>query len=469
MPFKPFAASGTDCLPHTSFLNSERVRAAALFSALFLALAGVLMVTVLWIAQGTQSSALRRENDEDIATVINGFNDEGVPEAIEVITQRVGVSKYNPGKHPDCYMVLQNAQGTVLAGNLSSQPPQLGIFYSRPQSGHRLRLLGRGTQIAPEIYLFVGRDTKLLSESRAHIVYAFIWVAVGALAIAIIAGVVLARRFANRVDAVAHACRSIIAGRLDERIELPGHDAEWQRLGGAINEMLNRISALVENLRQVSSDVAHDLRTPLTRMRNRLEEARANSSNIENYALAVSGAIADTDQLLSMFEALLRISQVEAGSRSSKFATVSLSELCDKVFRMYLPVAEDYRHRLTATIEQGLIVRGDEELLTQMFINLIENALHHTPDHTTIRLDLKRNADGIIASISDDGPGIPADQAQKVLRRFYRLTQSRSTAGHGLGLALVAAIVQLHDGRLSLEDAQPGLRVVIRLPVNSAT
>jgi signal transduction histidine kinase len=448
----------------TSVIKSERIRLAAIFSALFLTLAGVLMGTVLWIVEETQTAALQRENDEDIETVTNGFNDEGVPEAIEVIKQRVGFSKYSPSKQPDCYMVLENAQGEALAGNLPAQPRQLGVFYDNPRGEHLLTLLGRGVEITPGNYLFVGRDTRLLSESRDRIVYAFAWVAVGALAIAIVAGVVLARRFALRVDAVARACKSIVAGRLDERIELPGHDDEWQRLGGAINHMLNRISALVENLRQVSSDVAHDLRTPLTRMRNRLEDARSGSSSRADYAEAVSAAITDTDQLLSMFEAVLRISQVEAGSRLSNFSSVSLSELCEKVFRMYLPVAEDYRHRLAASIESGIVIRGDEELLTQMFTNLIENAIHHTPDHTQIRFDLERDANGILVSVSDNGPGIPADQTEKVLRRFYRLTQSRTTAGHGLGLALVAAVVQLHDGRLTLEDAQPGLRVTTRIP-----
>jgi signal transduction histidine kinase len=220
----------------------------------------------------------------------------------------------------------------------------------------------------------------------------------------------------------------------------------------------------MENLRQVSSDVAHDLRTPLTRLRNRLEQARAESSNTMQYAEAISGAILDTDQILSMFAALLRISQVEAGSRLARFASVDLSGLCDNVFRMYQPVAEDYGHTLTAKVDDAATIRGDAELLTQMLTNLIENAIHHTPTGTAIHLRLRRDADAVCVCVEDNGPGIPADQTDKVLRRFYRLASSRTTAGHGLGLALVAAVVQLHDAKIDLADAQPGLRVEIRFP-----
>jgi signal transduction histidine kinase len=155
---------------------------------------------------------------------------------------------------------------------------------------------------------------------------------------------------------------------------------------------------------------------------------------------------------------------VEAGSGVRKLAVVNLSELCEHVFRMYLPVAEDYQHRLLARIEAGISVRGDSELLTQMFVNLIENAIRHTPAQSTIELALRLEATAITASVTDNGPGIPADQTQKVLKRFYRLGGSRSEAGHGLGLALVAAVVQLHQASLSLHNAGPGLSVQIRFP-----
>jgi len=458
-------------LRFSNFLKSQTARLSAIFAALFLALTGVLMGTVLWIVNGTLSATLLRENDADIETVGNGFRDEGIEEAAEVIKQRLGNPKYGRGIRPDSYMILETAQG-VLAGNLPPQPRRLGVFYTplrvasspgerRGESSHML--LGRGTEIAPGAYLFVGRDIRPMVATRARIIDAFILVTIGAVAIAIGVGLYLGRRFAQRVDAVARACESIVAGRMNERIELQGGH-EWDRLASVINDMLNRISALLENLRQISSDVAHDLRTPLTRLRNRLEQAREESATTADYVGAISAAIGDTDQILSMFASLLRISQVEAGSRLTKFAAVDLTHLCEKVFRIYLPVAEDYGHRLTANLASDVVIRGDPELLTQMFVNLIENAIHHTPKGTTIGIALAGEAGDTLATVSDDGPGIAKDQAEKVLQRFYRLSSSRAAPGHGLGLALVAAVVQLHGGKVTLEDAAPGLKVAIRFP-----
>jgi signal transduction histidine kinase len=280
-----------------------------------------------------------------------------------------------------------------------------------------------------------------------------------AIVFGILGGTILRARFMRRVDAITGTCEGIIAGRFNERIPLRGRGDEWDRLASAINEMLNRISALLDNLRQVSSDVAHDLRTPLTRLRNRLDDARLGAVTVVDYSTAVARAIDDTDQLLAMFSALLRISQIEAGTRMTAFVPLSLTALLESIYEMYRPVAEDHQQILEANIQQGVQVRGDGELLTQMFSNLIENAIRHTPARTSIRVALQRSKGSIIASVSDNGPGIPPQERDKVLRRFYRLSSSRSAPGHGLGLALVAAIAQLHQATLVLKDAEPGLCV----------
>ncbi len=449
--------------------KSDTFRLAAAFAVLFTVLAGALMGTVLWIVYDTQTTTLMRENDADTETVLNGFRDEGIPEAVEVVRQRLGNARYRRAIRPDCYMLLEGGTGEILAGNLPAQPRQIGIATMvvrddtpEHKRAPEVRLLGRGTPIGADAYFFVGRDLRPSAVTRKRIIDAFVWVTAGAFGIASIAGLLLGRRFARRVDAVARACQDIVAGRLDERIEVYGRNDEWDRLAAAINDMLNRIAALLDNLRQVSSDVAHDLRTPLTRLRNRLEEARAASTSTAQYAAALSGAIVDVDQILSMFAALLRISQVEAGSRLAKFASVNVSELCENMFRMYQPVAEDYGHTLTADIDDAVMIRGDAELLMQMLTNLIENAIHHTPAGTAIRLALRCASGAVCLSVADNGPGIAADQTEKVLRRFYRLASSRTTSGHGLGLALVAAVVQLHDADITLADNQPGLRVEIR-------
>ncbi|HWJ36868.1 MAG TPA: HAMP domain-containing sensor histidine kinase [Steroidobacteraceae bacterium] len=460
-------------------IKSDAFRLAALFAFLFLGFTGILVGTVLWIVEGTQKAALTGANDADIATVTNGFLDEGVPEAIEVVKQRLGSSSMGRAVHPDCYMVIQNEQQQKLAGNLPALAPRLGIFgISLPDSDGRAKppgtgpragpivILGRGIEVTKGIYLFVGRDTTLLAATRDRILSAFLWVVLGAVVIAVVGGLFLGSRFMRRVDAIARTCKSIIAGRLDERIPVMGRGDEWDRLAGAINEMLNRISALLENLRQVSSDVAHDLRTPLTRMRNRLEAARTKSTNIAEYSAAVATAIDDTDQLLAMFAALLRISQVEAGARLSTFSLVSLTDILENIYQIYLPVAEDYEHSLISDCQKNIAIRGDAELLTQMFSNLVENAIRHTPEHTRIRIVLKSDGRSVAASIIDDGPGIDPAEHQKVLRRFYRISSSRSTAGHGLGLALVAAIAELHHAKLALSNANPGLQVQTTFPTD---
>ncbi len=461
-------------------IKSEVFRHAVLFALLFLVLSGVLMGAVLWMVHDTQEASLIRANDADIATVINGFSDEGIDEAVEVVRQRLGSPKYRRIEARDCYMLLQSDGGGKLAGNLPLLPRRLGIFTLsldrselQDRAGHHkhpktLQLLGRGVEIAPGVHLFVGRSTADMSETRELILHAFGWIVLGATLIAVIVGMLLGTRFTRRVDAIARTCEGLAAGRWDERIPSSGRGDEWDRLSGAINEMLNRIATLVDNLRQVSSDVAHDLRTPLTRMRNRLEEARARSAGSSGDSAVIADAIEDTDQLLSMFEALLRISQVEAGTRTRTFAALSLSELCERVFQMYLPVAEDSGRSLTSSIVPGAAVLGDAELLTQMLANLIENAIRHTPQRAHIRLSLEVAGDRATVSVCDDGPGIPAQEHEKVLRRFYRVSNSRSTAGHGLGLALVAAIAQLHHARLMLSDAAPGLEVAIEFELRPA-
>ena len=442
-------------------------RLAALFALLFLTLTGALILTVLWIVEGTQRSTLVSANQADIATVRNGYGEEGLEEAIEVVRQRLGTpdatTRHRRSFAPDAYMVIKNAKGEAVIGNLPVVACREGNFTvilpAAGERGQERRILGVCADIGDGATLFVGRDIATLAVTRDRILDTFIWIALGTCAFAVLAGLFLGRRFMGRVDAITQTCERIIAGHLDERIPLRGRGDEWDRLAQAINDMLDRISALLENLQQVSSDVAHDLRTPLTRLRNRLEQARTGSSNMEDYSVAVSRAINDTDQLLSIFSALLRISQVEAGTRAQTFSAVCLTELLEKIYQLYLPVAEDCHHGLSRSLAEGVYIRGDEELLTQMFSNLIENALHHTPAGTPIRLTLGLADGRPVAAVIDGGSGIPVHERAKVLRRFYRLSSSRSTEGHGLGLSLVTAIAGLHGARLELEDAAPGLRV----------
>jgi signal transduction histidine kinase len=330
----------------------------------------------------------------------------------------------------------------------------------RPHKKHGI-VLGKGVYLADGLYLFVGRDTATLAAARTRILQAFAWLAGATLILASLGGLVFSVQFLRRIDAITKTCNAIVAGRFNDRIALRGSNDELDRLASAINAMLDRIAALLENLRQVSSDVAHDLRTPLTRLRQRLEHAHVASTTVEDYSAAVSRAIADTDELLRVFTALLRISQIEAGTRVAAFSVLSLSDLLDRIYEMYRPVAEDHGHVLQRNIREAVNVRGDAELLTQLFVNLVENALRHTPSGTTIVIALDVAADTAIAAVRDSGPGIDVEERDKVFRRFYRVTTSRSSPGNGLGLALVAAIAKLHQARIELSDNSPGLCVSI--------
>jgi signal transduction histidine kinase len=226
--------------------------------------------------------------------------------------------------------------------------------------------------------------------------------------------------------------------------------------------MLDRLHGLMEGLKQVSNDIAHDLRTPLSRLKQRLEAVRSEANSVEEYREAVDQAVQDADMALSTFGALLRIAQIESGKRRANFSDLDLSELLASLVSTYSAVAEDMGKALVSSIESNIWVRGDHELLTQLFVNLIENGLRHTPSGATVSLSLARRDGRPIAEVADTGPGIPESERTNVFKRFYRLERSRSTPGAGLGLALVAAVADLHSARIELLDNKPGLKVVLQ-------
>ncbi len=458
-------------------LSTESFRLAALFAVLFTAFASVLIATVYWIVDDVQTTTLLSAVDLDITTIRNAYSVQGVPEAVEVVQQRLGPIGGDNQDTSGGYILLQSKDGQRLAGNLPRLSPTPGLMSFRtPESGGIIRhaksgmrdlgesrnaVLGRGILLGSDIYLFVGRDTTAIATTRTRILRAFAWLTGGTFILAAVGGLLFSVQFLRRIDAITRTCNSIMTGRFDDRIALRGSNDELDRLARVINSMLDRISTLLDNLRQVSSDVAHDLRTPLTHLRQRLEEARVSATGVAEYSSAVTRAIDDTDEILSIFTALLRISQIESGSRLRSFEKFSLGDLLTKVHETFSPVAEDHGKRLRLSIQSDPSVRGDTELLLQMFSNLIENAIRHTPSDTEIVLGLAQSGQTAIASVSDNGPGIAVEEREKVLRRFYRVAASRSTPGNGLGLALVAAIASLHHSRVELLDNHPGLRINI--------
>jgi signal transduction histidine kinase len=447
----------------TRLIKTESFRSAALFATLFLVLSWVLLGAVYWIVNDTQTRTLIGAIDADISTIRNGYRDKGLSEAVEVVQQRLGSGDYSGTDLPGGYILIQDRTTGRSVGNLPPMPLQLGLFsFQSPRHrkhDSKITVLGRGVYIADGVYLFVGRDTGQIAATRLRILEAFAWIEAISIVLAALGGIFFSVQFMRRIDAITRTCQSIVAGKFSDRIPLRGSGDELDSLSLAINNMLDRIATLLESLRQVSSDVAHDLRTPLTHLRNRLEEARHKSVTTDDYAAVVGHAIEDTDHLLAIFAALLRISQIESGSRLAGFSKLSLSDLLERAYEMYRPVAEDERHLLQVEIEKDVRILGDGELLTQMFSNLIENAIRHTPAGTRILIRLQVLGGTAVASVEDNGLGIPASEHDKVLRRFYRVMSSRSTPGYGLGLALVAAIANLHNAKIELGDNHPGLRV----------
>ena len=310
--------------------------------------------------------------------------------------------------------------------------------------------------------LAVGDDLSRLADVQEAILLALAW-AVGLMAVLGIGGaVLLSRGFLHRVDGIARTAEAIIGGDLGRRIAVRGTGDDLDRLAATLNRMLDRIADLMDSLRQVSSDIAHDLRTPLSRLLQRLETARSHAGSEADYARAVEGAAAEAQAILETFGALLRIAQVEAGSARDGFRPVDLGTLVETVVDAFAPSAEEQGRRLTGVAAGGIVVPGDRELLTQMLVNLVENALRHTPEGTSVRVEAcGGEGRGASLVVADCGPGVPEAERSRVLQRFYRGEASRTTPGNGLGLSLVGAVAELHGATLSLQDARPGLRAVV--------
>lgn len=293
------------------------------------------------------------------------------------------------------------------------------------------------------------------------------WMVAGATAItllALIAGWAAARLFLNRLDAANTAIERIMAGRTDQRLPMIGLGPELDDLSRNLNRMLDRIDGLMEGLRQVSTDVAHDLRTPLTRLRQILESARDAASRDEMDA-DIGTAIDQADHLLATFRAILRLAQIEGGGRRAPFEPVDLGALLEGLIEIYEPVAADADHNLSPPAPIRAVIQGDDGLLTQLFTNLIENAILHTPAGTRIAVEIERRSAAIAVTVADNGPGVAAEQRAMLTRRFYQADPSRSGGSAGLGLSMASAIVQLHGATLDIGDAGPGLRVSILFPL----
>jgi signal transduction histidine kinase len=299
-----------------------------------------------------------------------------------------------------------------------------------------------------------------LDATRGLIVRAIAWGLAITVMMALAGGVMLSRRTMRRLEAINETSRQIMRGDLSRRIPTRSTDDDFDQLADNLNGMLDTIEQLMEEVRRVTDNVAHDLRTPLTRLRNRLEDLQgANPSD----AGKVEAALADADGLLATFNALLRIANIESGRRRAAFESISLDQVVHDVAELYEPLAEEKEQKLEVSVSENVQVRGDRDLLFQAFANLLDNAIKYTPRGGSIRLSLEEDASGPRIRIIDSGPGIPENSREQVFKRFFRLEQSRHTPGNGLGLSLVEAVARLHQANIEL-GGEPGLDVSLAFP-----
>jgi signal transduction histidine kinase len=446
-------------------LRTSSFRLTLLYVALFSVSVVLLFGIVAWSVTGFMAEQIDATVANELAEVqadAGGQSTDALQQVIEGLTSR----------SPGIFYLLQSADGRVLAGNMPSVQPETGqrvLAWPQPSPKRQPSggVRGRGILLPDGSYLFVGVSDYQLSEVREVIVRACLLGLAAAAVLALAGGLAMSYGVLSRVESISRASRAIMAGELGRRVPIRGTNDEFDHLSSSLNAMLDRIQELMLGLQQISSDIAHDLRTPLTRLRQRLELARRREHTVEGLRNALDGAIGNVDTILETFSALLRIAQIEAGMRKAGFTSVALSDLLDGLIETYQPVAEENGQILQGRITPGIRVHGDRELLTQLFANLIENAIGHSPAGAEISVEAALAPREILVTVADNGPGIPAEFRRKVLQPFYRLEASRTTPGSGLGLSLVAAIATLHGVALDLQDNDPGLRYFLRFASKS--
>jgi signal transduction histidine kinase len=428
---------------------------------MYAALTGVSFVILLGVIFISTTRFMRHQIDDSVSSEVGEILADTRGQGLDALRSVVhGLSSHPAG----FYYLLQDTHGAVLAGNLPAIEARDGIREwpqsTKSASSPFSAIRGRGTSVAGG-YLFVGWSTNQLNEMEEMVVGSFAWGLAASIALALAGGWVMSSRLMRRIETVSNTSRNIIGEDLRQRLPVTQAGDELDHLAGSINAMLDRIQTLMEDLRQVTTDIAHDLRTPLTRLRQRLELASRPEIDAQKVRETLGLTVLEIDSILAIFAALLHIAQLQGGPRRAAFKEIDLSGLLSTIAELYRPMAEENGQHLLETVVASLTVQGERELLMQLFANLIENALRHTPRGSTVTICASRSGGEVVVSVVDDGPGIPENMREKVLQRFFRLEASRTTVGSGLGLSLANAIVKVHDARLELTDARPGLRAAV--------
>lgn len=438
-------------------MQSAALRFAALFTIVFV-LASVVLVSVLWWATtGALDRQVAAAIRADTVALTERFREAGVAGLREAIGERMALDILNEA----IYLLVDQA-GTKLAGNLESWPAIANTegSFSRARISHDgipadARFMR--SDLPGALRLLVGRDESERLQLRLILTEGVVWSLGAAILIAVMGAALIRQALERRLEPTYRTAMGIAGGELTHRVPISNRGDEFDRLGLGMNTMLDRIEALMQGVRGVSDAIAHDLRTPIARARNKLEESLATAEGEEEWRAAVEQGIADLDGVSRIFAALLRIAEAEAGARRAAFDTLDLSELLTDAADVYQAVAEARDQRLETALPATLPMVGDRDLILQAVANLLDNAVKFTPEGGLVQLAASRLNNGMVEIVvTDSGPGLGWEDQLRAGERFFRADQSRNTPGSGLGLSLVRAVAQLHGGTLRLADAYPG-------------
>lgn len=367
-------------------------------------------------------------------------------------------------------LLLLDEGGSFVAGNVKDLAPATGTLkidgasIRTAEGGKSLR----GTYVAEwtrvsKGRLLVGIGDAEVRETLGTLRQATTWGTLLTLCIVLVASLIYARRAQRRIDALETTLTAVSQGNIDRRVPVAGYDDDIDHVAIMTNEALSHLQKLIGNVNQASSDIAHDLKKPIGRLQYQMETTLREAKDVGDYRIAIMDAQVRLAEITATFEALLRISQIEAGARKTGFQSLDLGEVMSQVADIYDVVIEDQGGRFTPAtpLPHPALILGDRQLLLQLFSNLIENAIRHCPAGSSISLALEQSDGAFRVIVSDNGPGIPASERENVFKRMYRLEKSRTSEGSGLGLSLVAAIADLHGAKVTLDDANPGLRVTV--------
>jgi signal transduction histidine kinase len=444
------------------------------------------VIGVLFFVYWATADFVERQTEATLAAEVGGLAEQYAQRGLSGLVQIVAARSAGDRGDGMLYLVT-NPQGQPLAGNItdwptgvSPKPGPLAFQLDIRTNGHLDRRPARGLLFAiPGGYrLLVGRDISDAEAYRDRIRTTLLWSGLVALAIGVLGGAVMSRNMLRRVEQVNRTAERVIAGDLSDRVPRTGSDDEFDQLAANLNGMLDQIERLMTGMREVTDNVAHDLKTPLARLRARLELALIGPQDGAAQSEAIRAAIEEADRLLATFNALLSIAEAEAGAGGRHGERLDLSEIVGAVVELYEPLAEEKEVALRFDGMPGTIIEGDRHLLSQAVANLLDNALKYGAGGGEIAVRVGRRGDCALVEVADRGPGIPEADRDSVFDRFVRLEPSRSTPGNGLGLSLVRAVARRHGGRITLADnnsgagrfgcGEAGLKAQIEIPLCAA-